>query len=331
MASKVVYVMTRGRVTTTYLVKTDSGKYFSIKTNNRTESLKVDDIISSAERLKPVKDYWIRAYEQSLLYPSEKMKAHLIEYKEAVLKSHQIVKKGDNSYHHILPTPEDNLILGYSYDEALLNTIDLLREKNELRDDFTHLNSSQAFAVNFFAPLIADNKIGLLGENIVSTNDVTCDFEVVEDKQEKTQFDFLGKRSDGTIAFSVEVKYSEACFGPAEENTRHIKKYPLHYEKWMHKLASVEEKEYAFFEYYQIWRNLIYTVRNPGQHICFFFPGFRKDLKEAVEFIQKKSKEEYWPYIHIITADEIVNKIIPLGGNIGQYYMEFKKKYLDID
>ena len=66
-------------------------------------------------------------------------------------------------------------------------------------------------------------------------------------------------------------------------------------------------------------------------HICFFFPEFRKDLRNAVEFIQKKSKAEYWPYIHIITADEIVNKIIPLGGNIGQYYTEFKKKYLDID
>jgi len=36
-------------------------------------------------------------------------------------------------------------------------------------------------------------------------------------------------------------------------------------------------------------------------------------------------------YIHIVIADEIVNKIIPLGGSIGQYYMEFKKKYLDID
>lgn len=320
MTIKVVYIMKRGRVSTTYLVQSDSGEYFSINTNNKRGNYNVNDIIASTEKMKPVKDFWIKAYKQSLLYPYDKMMAHLIKYKETILKNR-----------HILPTPEDNLILGYSYDKTLLDTIELLRKKKKLRKDFTHLNSSQAFAVNFFAPLIAEHKLGIIEETISSTDYLKCDFEVVEDKHEKTQFDFLARRIDGTNVLSVEVKYSEEFFGPAEENTKHKIKYPLHYEKWMQRLASVDETEYDFFKYYQIWRNLIYTVRNPSQHICFFFPEFRRDLSEAAEFIQKKCKEEYWPYIHIITADEVVNRLISLGGNIGQYYIEFKKKYLDID
>lgn len=98
----------------------------------------------------------------------------------------------------------------------------------------------------------------------------------------------------------------------------------------MIELTCVDEKDWQFFEYYQVWRNLLYTIVNKGQHICFLFPAFRKDLKEILDTIIIKCKEEYRPYFHVIIADDVVNKIITDNSNMKPYYEAFKQKYLDI-
>jgi hypothetical protein len=193
------------------------------------------------------------------------------------------------------------------------------------------MTSSQAFTINFFTPLIAEKKLSILGPFCCDVEYPICAYEHVEDSVEETQFDFYVSGLNGNQAVSVEVKYSEDRFGDALDDDSHVEKYSRIYEPLMAQITSVPKNQYEFFEHYQLWRNILYTTKNPGQHICFLFPAFRKDLKEKANYILTKCKEEIKPFVHVIYADCVVEELIALGGRLGDYYTEFKKKYLDIE
>ena len=326
----IVNIIDKGEKNTRYLVQDSSGTFYSFVFKNNVYAIG-DFVKKDKIQIQEAKTNWRENFLKAQNYPRKQMMDHLIKYKEERLKNFDKGCFNDQLYSHIFITPEHNLILNYGYDGALLNAIKKLKQKGELRSDFVNINSSQAFAVNFFTPLIYENKLGLIDECFSDNNNIECDFEVVEDDQEKTQFDFLVTKPNGTNVCSVEVKYSESRFGPAENDVEHENKFSVHYKKRMEVLACVAENDYEFYDYYQIWRNLIYTVRNPGQDICFLFPAFRKDLYKAVEHVKSKCKKEYWTFIHTIIVDDAVNRIIALGGGLGRYYSEFKKKYLDIN
>lgn len=324
----VVYIIARREKNTRYLVQDSKGDYYSIKV--KTGRYEVGDTDSLSEDLiQPAERRWIEKFEGGKEnYPRQKMMEHLIWYKQSFLQDKDNGTFRQIGYPHIFDGPEKNLITGYGYDKDLKQK--MLSLGVELRSDFSHLTSSQAFAVNFFTPLIVENSIGFLGHFMDFPNPIST-FEEIVSEGEKTQFDFYVKDGDNGRICSVEVKYSESGFGSTIGDASHLDKYLKVYEKNMIILTSVPQEEWRFFEYYQVWRNLLYTISNPGQHICFLFPAFRTDLKETLERIFAKCKKEYFPYFHIIIADEVVARIIQNKPMMRPYYEAFKKKYLDID
>ena len=322
----IVDIVSKGEKNTRYLVRSIQGEYYCIMA--RTGSYGIGDVLSGREvQLLPAEDRWVAKYENNLRYPRKQMMSHLEVYKKEVLKNTDKGIYNNREYDHIFVSAEQNMITGKGYDSALREQFNILKEKGELRSDFSHLTSSQAFAVNFLSPLIAEKKLLYLDDCFEYADYPRCIFEEVLDSEEKTQFDFFAYGQPGHPSCSIEVKYSEYEFGATFADPTHLDKYGSKYDGFMEQLASVERSGYAFFEYYQIWRNLIYTVKE-GQHVCFFFPAFRQDLKEAVGSIVGKCKEEYKHLIHVIIADEVADRIIDCDGRLAPYYQELKKKYL---
>ena len=322
----IIDIIRKGERNTRYLVQNHIGDFYSILA--KTGTYGIGDTINEDEvLLLEAKKNWVDNYQKGQSYPRKEMMSHLIAYKTLSLRNNEKGFYNNTEYEHIFTSPEQNLLRGFGYDTALLEQISTIREKGELRSDFTHLTSSQAFAVNFISPLIAENKLFYLDPCFADSDYKNCEFEKIVDTGEETQFDFYAAGLSGKPSCSIEVKYSENEFGATFADPRHVDKYAAEYDGYMHQLASVEQKQYSFFEYYQIWRNLIYTVKENGQHICFLFPAFRKDLKAAVKKIIDKCKEEYKPFIHILIADEIAERIIELDEKLSPYYKELKKKY----
>ena len=323
---EIIAIVRKGDENTRYLVQNNQGEYFSILA--KTGKYDIGDILPECEvQLLEAKKNWIDKYQKEQSYPRKKMLSHLVSYKTEVLGNKEKVVINDNEYDHIFSSPEENLILGFGFDAPLLKQVAKLKKKGELRSDFTHLTSSQAFAINFISPLIADNKLFYLHPCFEGTDNKKGCFEEIIDKKEKTQFDFYAPGRCGKSACSIEVKYSENEFGATFADPKHHDKYKSEYDKYMCQLADVGHDKYSFFEYYQIWRNLIYTIKKNGQHICFFFPSFRKDLKKAVDSIIRRCKKEYKPFFHILIADEIADRIIESDERLRPYYIALKQKY----
>jgi hypothetical protein len=310
---------------TRYLLQGSDGEYYSIKVNSGR--FEIGDSFSEMIGLRPeiAETRWIRKIER---YPRQKLMDHLKWYKQECLKDNVNGTFRSKPHPHIFDKPEKNLLLIGDYDDALQKQMNGLG--TELRSDFSHLTSSQAFAVNFFSPLIAEKKLRIIDPcfDFVLPE---CKFEKILDDEESTQFDFYAIDNEGKRSCSVEVKYSESGFGSTIGDATHLDKFLNDYESKMRTLTDVPQDNWQFFEYYQVWRNLLYTLRNPGQHICFLFPAFRSDLKQTIEIIIGKCKEEYHPFFHIIYADDVVNSIIKSNSPMRHFYEEFKKKYLDID
>ncbi len=323
----VVSIIVTREKNTRYLVRDSDGEYFSIKVP--TGRYQIGDLASEAFYEPCVNEKWIKSSKgPNSSYPRGKMIDHLKWYKQKILHDEINGLYQNRPYSHILNSPEKNLIRGFGYDDSISEMMRSLGE--ELRSDFTHLTSSQAFAVNFFTPLIKEKELSLLNPcfDFQSPN---CSFEKIYPNEDQTQFDFFVTDNAGNHTCSVEVKYSEGGFGSTIGDTKHLDKFINDYEKKMEVLADVPQDEWQFFEYYQVWRNLLYTVRHPGQHICFLFPRFREDLKKTLELLFAKCKEQYRPFFHVIVADDIIEGIIQSSSPMKSYYEEFKLKYLDID
>lgn len=323
----IVSTIAEGGKNTRYLVQNSDGEYFSIKVP--TGRYQIGDLASEMYYEPCVNERWIKtAKDPNGGYKRSRMMGHLKWYKQEYLHDNVNGLYHNTSHSHIFDSPEKNLIKGYGYDECVLQKMQSLGD--ELRSDFTHMTSSQAFAVNFFAPLIAEEKLCLL-DSCFDFPSPDCSFEKICSEEEQTQFDFFAADKEGNRICSVEVKYSESGFGSTIGDAKHLDKYLKDYKKMMETLTKVPQNEWQFFEYYQVWRNLLYTIRKPGQHICFLFPRFRKDLNLTLKNIFDKCKEEYRPFFHVIIADDVVERIIESNLAMRPYYEEFKIKYLDID
>jgi len=328
MEYKIVDRIANGPQNARFLLLDEEQGYHSAKLPK--EEYKVGDTLSGGGfALEPADQRWIHDYENKSGYPRKEMKEHLVKYKQEVLGDLECGQWKGSAKDHIFVSPERNLI-GGQYDKEFLACIKRIKEKGELRDDFCHMTSSQAFAVNFFIPLIKEKRLSALGGFCDGVDYDACDFEVVKDQKEETHFDFYMPGLPGSPTVSVEVKYSENDFGkPKEITEKHHWKYDNIFGPNLKKAACIPIVESQLFEYYQIWRNILYTVVNPGQHICFLFPAFRADLNKPLEDVLSQCKQVILPYIHVIYADTVIDAMIAEGGALGEYYSEFKRKYLD--
>ena len=331
MEFTLIGIIKKGKDNTRYLVSLETGGFASIllKTDlyqigdqltlENLEKRELNDIVFKETWIK--KALGVNEYKRAIY-------EHLNQYKLRVLKIEEdgywVNKDGEKQfYNHILPDNqiEKNLI-NSAYFDSIKRVYDQLKQKGEIHLGFKNLNSSQAFALNFFQPLIEENLLGEmfeLGDIKKSCFEMKC--------KDDTQFDFFIESECCEVSF--EVKYSEEGFGTARNDISHQNKWKELYEKDIKQIAP-EISEDDFFSEYQLWRNILFTLND--KHKSFFlFPSFRKDLKETIEKTIEGThlhKEN----VKIIFSDTICKNII--NGNYPQklkdHYIEFQKKYGDI-
>lgn len=316
----VVGFVKAGMKNTRYLVKAPN-KYYTIL--EKSGLYDIGDCTSVPKvSLEIAKEAWIRKGEKATAFYQEIIN-HMISYKTNVLKINDNGFYRGHEHRHVLPDEIDNLIPGCKSIRSFYYDV---KRRGEIHTGFCNLNSSQAFAINFFAPLIESKVINtVLGvTGIIRTE---CSFEKTTSREEKTQFDFFVQKSDVHPAISVEVKYSEADFGVPKIDSNHIKKYEEQYEGLMNKLVQSKVEMSDFFAQYQLWRNILYVLND--QIVCFMFPSFRDDLYNKVHAAIKKCRPEFRNRVKVINPDDVVSKSI--SGNddmLRTVMLEFQRKYL---
>lgn len=330
MNIEIVGTIVRGAKRTRYLGRSEDGVYYSFKAESGSYSTGTKDDIPEEYLLKNPKQEWIDACRRKTsLY--KRIISHLIEYKTVSLSDTRKGTFHGKQYNHVLVDEQQNLLKGYGFDRVIEDNFNDIKKRNELHIGFANMNSSQAFALNCFCPLIESGTLGtFLGIDDSLIKPEECKFEYVLNENEQTQFDFYIEKSELHPAISVEVKYTEEDFGIARLDNNHIQKYE---EEYKSKLSTLTKKELSiseFFTKYQLWRNLSYVQE--GQIICFLFPRFREDLTEYVKKAISMCRDEYKDQIKIIYADDIVQEMIHTNSNsLCTFYNEFSKKYLELE
>lgn len=331
MKTQLLDIIAHGAKNSRYLIHTETGYHSVLLPNDKNCSVPGEVDIEES-KVDDVNEKWVERYF-SFFKTKKRVLDHLSNYKESVLKipeqGYWISPSGEKQwYAHILPDDQEkkNLIKS-EYFSSLEKTYENIKKANNLHRGFKNLNSSQAFAFNFFQPIIDENLFIDLLDFWHDNSKPKCEFEK-EDTEDKTQFDFF--LSVGNKSCSFEVKYTEQNFGDAPIDEKHHTKWENTYKEKMDAFCGKDAvSEEAFFENYQLWRNILFAIKS-DHDVCFLFPKFRNDLAEVVESAREKcgqAKER----IHIIYADEFIERILSdskYSRKLKKHYAEFKQKYL---
>lgn len=334
MKTRLLSIIARGAKNSRYLIHIESGYRSVLLPNDKNYSIH-NEVDIEETKIDNVNDKWVERYF-SFSKTKERVLNHLSKYKENVLKipeqGYWISISGERKwYTHILPDKlEKKNLIESEYFSSLEETYENIKKANNLHVAFKNLNSSQAFAFNFFQPIIDENLFIDLLDFWHDNSKPKCEFEKI-DKEDKTQFDLFFSTNDRNCSF--EIKYTEQNFGGAPIDKNHHTKWENIYKEKIATLCgkdTVSEEE--FFENYQLWRNILFAA-NPRHDVCFLFPKFRNDLEEAVKSAREKcgqAKER----ISILYANEFVERILSdskYSEKLKTHYAEFKQKYLEFD
>ncbi len=284
----------------------------------------------------------------------DKVKAHLEEYNG---QNNELVDKkggswkGKGSFAHILRDSQNdwmfNLLLPYREVGSLVQDI----RKGVIKKHMYahHLNSSQMMCMNFFYPLMIEDRLDIILKAInskikwgkpVALFEFNSPMEVgkaAELNKEKlfgepTNFDFFITTSNGYRVY-FEIKYTEAEFGaPEKKNNSYPQKYYDKFEVYKALIPSCFKDEYKanadyFLDHYQLMRNLIH-LQSSNDFVVYLVPGENPIISEAEEIknvlnsLQDNCKVVKWEDIITVVENEPLLK---------DYYAEFKKKYLDFN
>lgn len=268
---------------------------------------------------------------------SEAVKNHLSDYKKEELGVYEngIWKRNDRPYPHILP-PElwsYNLLENYRHD-----IIHFLERKGiPLHQDFHHLNSSQAVCLNFFYPLMAEQKNNMLLEVLQVENETVEDwtFEKVFNPKEGTKFDFYLKLQSGRQLL-FETKYSEQEFGKAKSIGKYRRKYEEFYKNRLQGKIRSHLNEYdELIQHYQLLRNISYVDAAKDHLYIIICPqDNQKIIQEFNDVLNSVIVPEIHPKIRLLTWESILSKLNPLllADNaplrLLHHYSQFEDKYL---
>ena len=284
----------------------------------------------------------------------DKVKAHMEEYNG---QNNELVDKkggswkGKGSFAHILRDSQNdwmfNLLLPYREVGSLVQDI----RKGVIKKHMYahHLNSSQMMCMNFFYPLMIEDRLDIILKAInskikwgkpVALFEFNSPMEVgkaAELNKEKlfgepTNFDFFITTSNGYRVY-FEIKYTEAEFGaPEKKNNSYPQKYYDKFEVYKALIPSCFKDEYKanadyFLDHYQLMRNLIH-LQSSNDFVVYLVPGENPIISEAEEIknvlnsLQDNCKVVKWEDIITVVENEPLLK---------DYYAEFKKKYLDFN
>lgn len=152
---------------------------------------------------------------------------------------------------------------------------------------FHHLSSSQALAFNLFFPLYPDIPLPFVKTRaalgIRGSQPARIDFEVELNNADGTKLD--GTNIDVLITEAprrravVEVKLTEATFGRAAHDQRHLRKLRKTYTPLLE--GRVDDsllQPAAFFRDYQLLRNLAQLRRESDDRVVLLLPRARQQL-----------------------------------------------------
>lgn len=238
---------------------------------------------------------------------------HLATYKNAVLGVHEdgVWSRNNRLYPHILPSDKADLNL-VSGVRALWATSPKASRVKRHRD-FHHLNSSQAFAINLFFPLLhaRDVHVLLLRALGVSAGAIEdWNFEVIIDRAELTNFDIV-LQLEGRRRVFIEVKLTESDFGAVSDSDTQRRRRDLIYLPRLAAKVSVSALEIPhFFKMYQLLRNASYAATDYGQ-VVFIMPRQNRAVAAVAErFTSEVVSEDYRPLIRTVFAEDLVASLL---------------------
>lgn len=267
----------------------------------------------------------------------KRAKRHLTSYKESILDIQEsgLWKKNNQSYSHILPEAMKNMNLLPCYRQELSDYI--VGKKIHLHQDFHHLNSSQAACLNFFFPLLKENRINLLLELLGLNKEVAAkvEFEKVISRNEGTNFDFFIELGSGRNIY-IEIKLTEDGFGKGSDLPKYRKKYEEIYQYRLAGKTRRDVDEYsALIANYQLLRNITYVDANQNDLLILIGPEKHKKLRNEFDVVMN---EVIIPHLHnkvrFLTWEWILSEVLkrlesPGSNNrLYEHYIHFKDKYI---
>jgi hypothetical protein len=251
----------------------------------------------------------------------QRLRSHLEEYRRQTLKISEPVlrsiNKKEQSYYHILPKERERANIVPSLNEEFWQWFDASQAKPgqriRLHRDFSHLNSSQAFAFNFFfailgsvhaEPQLLFQDIDLAGESLKNWR-----FEFVADSREGTNFDVMIELQSGSRIL-VEVKLSEAGFGKCASDKGHLKKLA---DVYTSRLTTKVDATYldppVFFANYQMMRNLS-DVDDASTYIMFFHLRANASLGNVRAFANACLRETLRGRIIDVAFEDMLSRLL---------------------
>lgn len=267
--------------------------------------------------------------------------AHLANYKTRRLGIPQpgtwTDKHGEvRSYPHVLPDGLEHLNLLDSI-RAEMQAYLKANSTIKLHKDFKHLNSSQAFAFNFFFPYLSagDASATALCKALGLDMKAPCaDWRFEEVQDEDTNVDIVWQSQDGQKVF-CEVKLSEAEFGKATNDERHHNKLRDVYHPRLVGLVSPDLLEpKTFFAHYQLLRNVSLLHVDEGSQLVILFPGANKALNPQLKRILDGIKPSYQRRVHVVHIEDALNSLCAnesLAQPLRVHASALKEKYVPSD
>lgn len=263
---------------------------------------------------------------------------HLANYKTRRLGIPQpgtwINQNGEvRSYPHILPDGLEHLNLLDSI-RAEMQAYLKANSTIKLHKDFKHLNSSQAFAFNFFFPYLSggDASATALCKALGLDMQAPCaDWRFEEIQDEDTNVDVVWQSQSGEKVF-CEVKLSEAEFGTAANDQRHHEKLRDIYRPRLEALVSPDLLEPAkFFGHYQLLRNVSLLHGSMNSHLVILFPKANTALMPQLKRVRAAINPAHAHRIHVAHVEDTLASLAAdqsLPPHLRAYASALEEKYV---
>lgn len=204
---------------------------------------------------------------------------------------------------------------------------------SRLHEDFHHLNSSQAMCFNLFFPLMLHSNTSSVLSRIFSLRSepvVGTVFEKIPDRREGTNFDFYAELRSGSRVF-VEMKLSEADFGSAESDARHLGKLrDIYAPRLTGKVSDAALVPKTFFKNYQLLRNISFVDAVRDDLLLLVFPRANTALARAARFVEEHVTSALRRKVKVLHIEEILARIRAQlkAPSLQAHYGAFEEKYL---
>ena len=238
--------------------------------------------------------------------------SHLANYAKTRLGVFEEGTFKEKKYPHILPSRLRFL----NFLEPVRSELQTYLKQNpqiKLHQFFHHLNSSQAFAFNFFFPFFAAG--GKSAKALSTVLGVDADvkkwaFEVILDKKENTNVDVVWKMP-GDVSIFCEVKLSENGFGTAKNDDRHKKKLVDIYCPRLEGLVSGQLlEEQVFFDHYQLLRNISLMARSEKDRLVLLMPRANESLSPQLKTVLAGTQPEVRNRIHVAYIEDSLSALM---------------------